>query len=606
MARITNLVKNGRAKYTSGTVEVRRNRAIYPTASDSSWYTVYPAGDGVATAFGTTDAGRPYIAATWSTVSVGGNIRLVTYPASSPTHISVTPGETIPISVVAAVSNPAVNQNVRIGIDWYNESTWISASASPWTPVTDNINSDTNRLSWTTPAAPSDASILRAFVQIESSNIKAGTVFRARDLLVGDTGLYFDGGSSSPDPDLTPSWTGTANASASVLTGKRTASWEGSGKYLSSMPDGLRVMGGPGNIYQKIETPGAFFAIAFDMRITGSVSTAPIRLEKVNPPYTALTLLRYTDGIADGKFHSYVRSGAVPTSDKMHHLILYTNTSASEYTVRNIIAATAPTEAEALSAVQTYFDGDSEPFRYGPIAQLVVPKWSGTPGQSSSYFDYEEPWTVGMQWDKAIDRRFELGVDRGVLYNRSMVGVPWNGLINVTEKLTNTEITRYYQDGSKYYTDLSTPEFSATVEAFTYPDILDTFTGKTEIVNGLYADENAFQFFHFSYRTLIGDAVYGSDKFYKIHLVYNAYAVPTAKAYGTINESPSASTFSWDVTTDSIAILPGTNSLQTSHLIIDSRKVPASKLKNLETILYGTSTISPRLPLPAEVRTILA
>lgn len=281
------------------------------------------------------------------------------------------------------------------------------------------------------------------------------------------------------------------------------------------------------------------------------------------------------------------------------YVLRSTETVASQAIISKVLV-------ESSTVAGDYFDGDTPPFHYGELAQLVVPKWSGTPGQSSSYFDYELPWTVGIKWDQSMDRRFELGVDRGVLYNRSMVGVSWNGLVNVTEKLTNTELARYYQDGSKYYTDQSKHEFSATIEAYTYPDIFETFTGKTQVVEGLYADEASFYPFHFSYRTKVGDAVYGPDKFYKIHLVYNAYAIPSDRSYGTVNESPSASTFSWDITTDAIAFVPGASSIITSHLIIDSRKVPASKLKNLETILYGTSDISPRLPLPAEVRTILA
>ena len=258
---------------------------------------------------------------------------------------------------------------------------------------------------------------------------------------------------------------------------------------------------------------------------------------------------------------------------------------------------------ESSTVAGDYFDGDTPPFRYGPTAQLVIPKWSGTPGQSSSYVDYEEPWELGTQWDGAAARVFELGVDRGMFYPSSGAGVAWNGLINVSEKPSNLTITPYYQDGAKHYNDVTVPEFSASIEAFTYPDILQEYTGMSKVFDGLYSDEQPLRPFGLSYRTKIGDGVYGPDSFYKIHLVYNALAIPSTRSYGTVNENPEAASFSWELQTLPIAFA---NYGPTSHLMIDSRKFAAGKLKNLETILYGTSTTSARLPLPAEVQTILA
>ena len=378
-------------------------------------------------------------------------------------------------------------------------------------------------------------------------------------------------------------WTRIANSAAGTTASDNL----GAPTSKMSATEGLPYSG---LIYVRSNEP---LVVAFQLMIVNTSGTEAGRI--TGPPVTLIP----------GQITPLTLSGIMPAT-ATGFIPRVMSVDAVAYTSSCILDIDAALIEQSATLSRDYFDGDTPPFRYGPLAQIVTPTWSGTAGQSSSYFDYEEPWELGTQWDGAAARAFELGVDRGVLYNRAMVGVPWNGLVNVTEKLTNTELTRYYQDGSKYYTDQSKPEFSATIEAYTYPDIFETFSGKTQVVEGLYADEASFGLFHFSYRTKVGDAVYGPDKFYKIHLVYNAYAIPSDRSYGTVNESPSASTFSWDITTDAIAFTPGSNSTMTSHLIIDSRKISATKLKNLETILYGTSNISPRLPLPAEVRTILA
>lgn len=249
-----------------------------------------------------------------------------------------------------------------------------------------------------------------------------------------------------------------------------------------------------------------------------------------------------------------------------------------------------------------YFDGDSGPMRYGPTAQLVIPTWSGTPGNSTSYFDYEEPWTPNLIWDSQGERSFELGVDRGVFYPKSGDGVPWNGLISVKEKINNADPTMYYIDGLRYYVDLPVFEYGATIEAFTYPDEFLEYSGFMEYRPGMYYDEQPIDTFGFSYRTKIGDGSYGSDIFYKIHLVYNAMAIPSERSYETINDSPGTSIFSWEIVT-----LPASNlseALDTAHIVIDSRKVTGPQLKTLEDLLYGDGVNPPELPSPDEVQAI--
>ena len=616
MARLTNLVQNGRAKYTSGTVEVRRNLATNPNLGTDASGWVSTAGATLTRVENLPEQGGGFAGRIERTADGAGNEGMHLGLA-----IPVTEGQTITASFEVLSSSQTT---VTPRLLWSIGAT-VSASPVQMTTVYQRVS--------ITATVPTGVTTLR--VNPLFTDMLSGTATRVCRVLIeisSTVNSYFDG-SYSPDPDLTPSWTGTANASASVLTGTAVASipatalqarnisssqWPDSGQSVRSIPsseksnDSFCSPGGDVGAMRLGLIAGLPTAVRargyLPTSQTGTISNNARRIKLIYKAGAQYIQVIGTQGPnVPGEFISQVV--ATLPSDSSEAFVRLCNgafVGNGDVYWTNIIIAQADTEAEALAAVQTYFDGDTPPFHYGELAQLVVPKWSGTAGQSSSYFDYELPWTVGIKWDQSMDRRFELGVDRGVLYNRSMVGVPWNGLVNVTEKLTNTELTRYYQDGTKYYTDQSKPEFSATLQAYTYPDIFETFSGKTQVVEGLYADEASFGLFHFSYRTKVGDAVYGPDKFYKIHLVYNAYAIPSDRSYGTVNESPSASTFSWDITTDAIAFTPGSNSTMTSHLIIDSRKISATKLKNLETILYGTSAISPRLPLPAEVRTILA
>ena len=209
-------------------------------------------------------------------------------------------------------------------------------------------------------------------------------------------------------------------------------------------------------------------------------------------------------------------------------------------------------------------------------------------------------------WDKTGERIYETGVKQGVLYpiqNGGLYtkGVAWNGLTTVTESPSGAEASPQYADDIKYLNLVSAEEFGATIEAFTYPDEFAVCDGSVEIEPGVIVGQQNRKLFGLSYRTAIGNDVDGTDHGYKLHLIYGALAAPSEKAYATINDSPEAITFSWEVTTTPVSV---SNLKPTASLIIDSTKVDTAKLTVLENILYGTDSVEPRLPFPDEVAAI--
>lgn len=208
-----------------------------------------------------------------------------------------------------------------------------------------------------------------------------------------------------------------------------------------------------------------------------------------------------------------------------------------------------------------------------------------------------------LEWDKTGERRFETGVSNGVLYRQNAFGAydtgeAWNGLTGVTESPSGAEANAQYADNIKYLNLISAEEFGCTIEAFTYPDSFAECDGSA-VVNGVVVGQQTRKPFGFSYQTRVGNDIDGTDHGFKVHLVYGALAAPSEKAYATINDSPEALTFSWEVTTTAVA---SKESLKpTATLTIDSTRVPAAKMNELLDILYGTAGADPRLPLPAEV-----
>lgn len=212
-----------------------------------------------------------------------------------------------------------------------------------------------------------------------------------------------------------------------------------------------------------------------------------------------------------------------------------------------------------------------------------------------------------LQWDAVGARTFESGVDRGVLYipNGSGVydnGVAWNGLTTVTESPSGAEASPQYADNIKYLNLISAEQFGATVEAFTYPPEFAQFDGAV-VVNGVSVGQQSRKQFGLSYRTLVGDDVSGTDKGYKLHLVYGCLAAPSERAYATINDSPEALAMSWELTTTPVSV---TGLKPTAQLVIDSTKELPANMTALTNALWGTPGSAPRLPLPDEVISMFA
>lgn len=207
-----------------------------------------------------------------------------------------------------------------------------------------------------------------------------------------------------------------------------------------------------------------------------------------------------------------------------------------------------------------------------------------------------------LEWDKTGERFYETGVEKGVLY--PMVsgaypkGVAWNGLTAVNEKPTGAEPTALWADNTKYLNLISNEEFEAGIEAYTYPDEFKECDGSKEIAVGVSIGQQARKMFGLSYVTKIGNDVELSEHGYKIHLIYGATASPSEKGYSTINDSPDAITFSWDVSTTPVNVA---GYKPTASLEIDSTKVDASKLAAFEKVLYGDGDTEARLPLPDEI-----
>lgn len=205
-------------------------------------------------------------------------------------------------------------------------------------------------------------------------------------------------------------------------------------------------------------------------------------------------------------------------------------------------------------------------------------------------------------WDNIGERLYETGVDRCVLYLQSEgtypKGVPWNGLTKVSESPSGAEATALYANNRKYLSLYSAEDFGGTIEAYTYPDEFAACDGSAELVPGVTVSQQTRVPFGFTYRTIIGNDTKLNKYGYKIHIVYGAMASPSEKERNTINDSPEAATMSWEFTTTPVSI---ENFEPTAHVVIDSTKIAAEKLKAIEDILYGTVEAEASLPLPNKI-----
>lgn len=212
-----------------------------------------------------------------------------------------------------------------------------------------------------------------------------------------------------------------------------------------------------------------------------------------------------------------------------------------------------------------------------------------------------------LTWDDTGKKIYETGVDRGVLYPIATgttygTGISWNGLTAVNESPSGAESNPQFADNIKYLDLTSAEEFGFTIEAFTYPVEFEECDGSAQLAEGVTIGQQTRKMFGFSYRSLVGNDTQGTDYGYKIHLVYGCKASPSEKSRSTVNDSPEAITFSWEITTTPVNV---NGHKPTSHLVVDTTVAQAGKVTALETKLYGDdSSGTPTLPMPDEVYTM--
>ena len=216
-----------------------------------------------------------------------------------------------------------------------------------------------------------------------------------------------------------------------------------------------------------------------------------------------------------------------------------------------------------------------------------------------------------LQWGAAVDRKFETGTDRGVLYHPNNLGLyesgtAWNGLTAVNLTPSGAESNKQYADNGPYLNLISAEEMGATIEALFYPNAFERYNGVYQPVPGFSIGQQDRPSFGFSFRTLVGDAVQGTSRGYKLHCLYACQAAPSEKNNQTVNDSPEATAFSWELTTTPVPVgtVNGNELKPTAYLSFDSTLLPASLMDDLVDILWGSASTEPRLPQPAELVTM--
>lgn len=212
-----------------------------------------------------------------------------------------------------------------------------------------------------------------------------------------------------------------------------------------------------------------------------------------------------------------------------------------------------------------------------------------------------------LKWDQTGEKTYETGVSNGVLYPQKSDGsydhgVAWNGLSSVNESPSGAEPTKIYADNIAYLTLISAEEFGATVEAYTYPDEFAECDGSAEVADGVTVGQQDRKPFGMAYKTIVGNDTEKNAHGYKLHVIYGATAAPSEKSYGTVNDSPEAITFSWELSTTPVEVA---DHKPTASITIDSTKADKEKLKALEDILFGSEESEARLPLPDEIITLM-
>lgn len=212
-----------------------------------------------------------------------------------------------------------------------------------------------------------------------------------------------------------------------------------------------------------------------------------------------------------------------------------------------------------------------------------------------------------LVWDNVGERFYETGVKNCALYLQNTdgsypKGVAWNGISAINESPSGAESSPIYADDTKYLNLISNEELSASIEAYTYPDEFAECDGSAEIATGITIGQQPRKAFGLAYKTTLGNDIVGNEYGYKLHLLYGCKAAPSEKAYSTINDSPEAITFSWEISTTPVNVK---GFKPTSNLTIDSSKVAPEKLAALEAVLFGSESVEARLPLPDEIITLV-
>ena len=213
-----------------------------------------------------------------------------------------------------------------------------------------------------------------------------------------------------------------------------------------------------------------------------------------------------------------------------------------------------------------------------------------------------------LVWDETGKKLFETGVSNVALYPQDTTGVygagvAWNGVTNISESPSGAEATTLWANNGKYLNLYSVEEYASSIEAYTYPDEFAECDGSAEIAKGVSIGQQTRKSFGLAYKTLIGSDTDGNDHGYKLHLVYGCKAAPSERSHATVNDSPEALSFSWEISTTPVSVK---NHKPTASVEIDSTKVDAEKLAAFEKILFGSDTAAARLPLPDEVATHFA
>lgn len=413
-----------------------------------------------------------------------------------------------------------------------------------------------------------------------------------------DGSYFFDGDTPTQDLDLQTSWLGTPNRSESILHGQSVPGFGNSvSKPFATTVNGTPAIrqitnlsfGEPSTTFSEIPSRGSILGTR--------IVTEPLQNFSSNTP-NGIRLLP-----------SGLSTPSVPNEAGEYELKLVydgqTEDTEAQWVLGDdeVVGEVAWKTLGVFDGAYTgpYFDGDTEPFEYN--GHLVTPEWDGIPGESTSSIRYFAEVEKLIKWDEAGERYFETGIDRGVLYADELSGVAWNGLVSVNETSVGGEPTPLYLDGEKYQDVIGNEDFEAELETFSTPKEFEECEGLREIVPGLLATHQKRRSFGLSYRTLIGNDTDGTDHAYKLHLVYNAVAVPTGRVNQTIGESVEPSKFTWKINTIPEQI---DHHKPTAHLIIDSRKIPYQNLDILETVLYGTEDEPARLPSPSEVAELLS